>query len=61
MLHGLLRSVLGGKLCGAGGGGFILLYVEPYNQEKVRRALRSLLEVQFSFETEGSTIIFYRP
>ncbi len=54
-------GALGGKLCGAGGGGFILLYVEPYNQEKVRRALRSLLEVQFSFETEGSTIIFYRP
>lgn len=54
-------GAIGGKLCGAGGGGFILLYVEPYNREKVRRALGNLLEVQFSFENEGSTIIFYRP
>lgn len=54
-------GAIGGKLCGAGGGGFILLYVEPYNREKVRGALRDLLEVQFSFENEGSTIIFYRP
>ena len=54
-------GAIGGKLGGAGGGGFILLYVEPYNREKVRRALGNLLEVQFSFENEGSTIIFYRP
>ncbi|MDD5556375.1 MAG: hypothetical protein PHN82_03890 [bacterium] len=51
----------GGKLCGAGGGGFILLYAEPYNRDKVRRALRGLLEVRFSLEHEGSTVIFYRP
>ena len=54
-------GAIGGKLCGAGGGGFILLYVETYNREKVRRALSDLREVRFSFENEGSSIIFYRP
>lgn len=51
-------GAIGGKLCGAGTSGFILLYVEPGNAEKVRGALSRLPEVEFSFENEGSTIIF---
>ena len=51
-------GALGGKLLGAGGGGFILLYVEPQNQHKVRQRLNDLEELSFSFEPRGSTIIY---
>ncbi len=49
----------GGKLCGAGHGGFLLLMVPPAKQADVRKALDPLLEVPFSFENEGSSIIYY--
>ena len=52
-------GALGGKLCGAGGGGFMLLYAPPENQDKVREALRKLLLVPFSFENIGTHLIFY--
>lgn len=55
----LKAGALGGKLLGAGGGGFILLYVEPQNQEKVRKALSDLKELSFEFESHGSTIIYF--
>ncbi|MBN1270387.1 MAG: kinase [Kiritimatiellae bacterium] len=48
----------GGKLCGAGGRGFLLLFCEPERQPAVRAALRDLLEVPFAFSSEGSSIIF---
>lgn len=51
----------GGKLLGAGGGGFLLLYVEPQHQQSVRAALNGMLEVQFNFEDQGSRVIFYKP
>ncbi len=51
-------GALGGKLLGAGAGGFLLFYVEPESQEKVRRALSGLNEADFSFEHSGSRIIF---
>ncbi|HEY1684465.1 MAG TPA: hypothetical protein VGG19_06865 [Tepidisphaeraceae bacterium] len=51
----------GGKLLGAGGGGFLLLYVEPHHQQSVRSALSHMLEVSFSFEDQGSRVIFYKP
>jgi len=54
-------GALGGKLCGAGGGGFMLLFVPPEKQPKVREVLKDLLEVKFSFEKEGSQIIYYNP
>ena len=54
-------GAVGGKLLGAGGGGFLLLYVEPYNQDKVRQALKGMKEVRFSLENQGSQLIFYRP
>ncbi|QQR80448.1 MAG: kinase [Deltaproteobacteria bacterium] len=48
----------GGKISGAGGGGFLTLFVEPAHQESVRRALHSHLEVDFHFEDNGSRIIY---
>lgn len=50
----------GGKLLGAGGGGFMLFLVEPEKQAKVRDSLRHLLHVPFEFEDLGSQIIFYQ-
>ena len=51
----------GGKLLGAGSGGFVLFYVEPQHQEKVRLALANLLHVPFRFDTAGSQVIYYSP
>lgn len=50
---------IGGKLIGAGGGGFLLLFVPPKSQKKVRESLKKLIYVPFKFEHEGSRIIFY--
>ena len=50
----------GGKLLGAGGGGFMIFFVKPDLQDKVRKKLSKLLEVKFRFESSGSQIIFYR-
>ena len=54
-------GALGGKLLGAGSGGFILFYVNPENKEKVKRKLRKLLYVPFKFEQRGSLIIYNMP
>lgn len=51
----------GGKLLGAGGGGFLLFYVEPELQEQVREVLKELVYVPFEFENEGTKIMYYRP
>ncbi len=50
----------GGKLLGAGGGGFLLLYVEPELRQKVKEALSPLREAPFSFENTGSRVIYFR-
>lgn len=47
----------GGKLLGAGGGGFMLFYVKPAYQEDVREALKDYLEVEFKIDYEGATVI----
>lgn len=52
-------GALGGKICGAGGGGFILFFVSPENIKKVKEALKGLLRVPFRFENLGSHVIFY--
>jgi D-glycero-alpha-D-manno-heptose-7-phosphate kinase len=49
----------GGKLLGAGGGGFMLLYVNPWMQKYVKAALSDLVQIPFKFENEGSKIIYY--
>lgn len=53
-------GAVGGKLLGAGGGGFLLLYVPEKNQSKVRTALEDYMYVPFDFESEGSKIIYSR-
>ncbi len=54
-------GALGGKLLGAGGGGFMLFYVEPARQPQFRKVLDSYLEVPFRFDFSGSKIIVYQP
>ena len=54
-------GAVGGKLLGAGGGGFILFLVEPGKQERVRKRLKHLLQVTFDFEPDGSKIVLYQP
>lgn len=51
-------GAVGGKILGAGGGGFLLLFVPPEKQTIVRHVMREYKETQFGFETEGSRIIF---
>ena len=52
-------GALGGKLLGAGGGGFIVLFVPPSRQAKVRKQLARFIQVPFEFEFSGSQIIFF--
>lgn len=60
--HSALRAgASGGKLLGAGGGGFILLFVSPHLQMKVKEALARLIHVPFQFESCGSKIVIYQP
>jgi D-glycero-alpha-D-manno-heptose-7-phosphate kinase len=54
-------GAVGGKILGAGGGGFLLLYAPLERQEAVKKALGTLRQIPFSFEDEGSKIIFYHP
>lgn len=51
----------GGKLLGAGGGGFMLFFVCPEKQNKVKAALKHLVHVPFKFESEGSRVIYQIP
>ena len=59
--RGLKAGALGGKLLGAGGGGFLLFYVEKDKQQHVINELDELMHVPFELENEGSTIIHYNP
>ena len=58
---GIKAGALGGKLLGAGGGGFLLFYVQPDKQDNVRKALSNLMEVPFKFERSGTRVIYYTP
>ncbi len=51
-------GAIGGKILGSGGGGFLLLYCNPEHQNNVRQALSNLKETSFTFETEGSKIVY---
>ncbi len=57
----IAAGALGGKLTGAGGGGFMLLFVPPDRQSGVKKALEKLIHVPFHLESSGSQIIFYDP
>jgi len=56
--RGLRAGALGGKLLGAGGGGFLLFFCEPHRQQQVREELSSLRELAFSLDPEGSKIVY---
>jgi len=62
-LYDTARSLgaIGGKLLGAGGGGFFLLFVKPEHQQKVREKLSRLVHAPFRFETAGSRVVLYQP
>jgi D-glycero-alpha-D-manno-heptose-7-phosphate kinase len=57
--RGIAAGALGGKILGAGGGGFILFYIEPDKQQQLKSALSPLLHVPFRFDTLGSQVIYY--
>ena len=54
-------GAIGGKLLGAGGGGFALLFVRPEERARVQDRLRKLITVPFRFEMAGSRIVLYQP
>jgi D-glycero-alpha-D-manno-heptose-7-phosphate kinase len=56
---GIKAGALGGKILGAGGGGFILFYVRPEDRKGVMNALSHILHVPFSFDTLGTQLIYY--
>lgn len=58
---GRKAGALGGKLLGAGGGGFLLFYVEQEKQASVLKALDHLMYVPFQFENDGTRVIHYVP
>jgi D-glycero-alpha-D-manno-heptose-7-phosphate kinase len=51
----------GGKILGAGGGGFLLMFVPPQLHARVRERLGHLIHVPFRFETSGSRVVLYSP
>lgn len=57
--RGMAAGALGGKILGAGGGGFILFYVKSENRSKLLGALSHLLHVPFRFDTLGTQLIYY--
>lgn len=59
--RGIEAGALGGKLLGAGGGGFLLFYVQPEKQKAVREAMKDLMYVPFKFENSGTQVIYYAP
>lgn len=58
---GIKAGALGGKLLGAGGGGFLVFYVQPERHAEVRKAMKDLLYIPFSFEDGGTRVIHYTP
>ena len=52
------NGAIGGKLLGAGGGGFFLFYVPQHNQKSIRKNFKKLITIPFKFTSEGSDVIF---
>lgn len=57
---GLKNGAIGGKLLGAGGGGFLLFFVEPQKREELLKSLGELINIAFSFDKTGSQVIYYK-
>ena len=58
---GIEAGALGGKLLGAGGGGFLIFYVQPEKQMAVSDAMKDLMNIPFEFENNGTRVIHYTP
>lgn len=58
---GIKAGALGGKLLGAGGGGFLVFYVQPDKQDSVKKAMSDLMYIPFEFENGGTQVIHYTP
>ena len=58
---GIEAGALGGKLLGAGGGGFLVFYVQPDKQKAVKEAMKDLMYIPFEFENGGTRVIHYTP
>lgn len=58
---GIEAGALGGKLLGAGGGGFLVFYVQPECQDSVFRAMENLMYIPFEFEDGGTRVVHYTP
>ena len=58
---GMEAGALGGKLLGAGGGGFLVFYVQPERQVAVRESMKDLMYIPFEFENGGTRVIHYTP
>ncbi len=59
--RGISAGALGGKLLGAGGGGFLIFYVPMVRQQKVMEAMEGLLHIPFQFDNNGTSVIHYSP
>lgn len=59
--RGMAAGALGGKLLGAGGGGFLVFFAEPDARDSVREALSDLLYIPFEFESDGTRVVYYDP
>ncbi|MEL6711063.1 MAG: hypothetical protein AAFO08_05035 [Pseudomonadota bacterium] len=62
-LYAMARDAgaIGGKILGAGGGGFLLLFAKPEQQAAIRQRLSHLVHVSFDFEDAGSRVVLYQP
>jgi D-glycero-alpha-D-manno-heptose-7-phosphate kinase len=58
---GLRHGAQGGKLLGAGNGGFLMFFAPPETHEEIKRVLSSLIFVDIGFDSSGSQVIFYQP
>ena len=58
---GLSAGAIGGKILGAGGGGFILFFAKPENHKNICKSLKGLVQVSFCFDNVGSKIVLYEP
>jgi D-glycero-alpha-D-manno-heptose-7-phosphate kinase len=59
--EGMRCGAIGGKILGAGGGGFMLLFAKPERHAEIRERLKNLVHVSFNFENAGSRVVLYQP
>jgi len=54
-------GAIGGKILGAGGGGFMLIFANPEKHSAIKKELQHLIHVTFKFEEHGSRVVLYQP